>query len=400
MSDTGGFGAGRAVWLVARRELRTRLRSKAFLITTALMLVMIGGYFTLSTLLSANTSSSTVGFTAENVALAPALTAAGDAVGQHVHVRVVEAATGEKQVREGSLDALVTGPQADFQVVVKRSLTGGLANAFHVLSRQVALDKALVAHHVDPVAVQREAASAPVRVRTLQSSNRFNLQQLIFGIVVGVLLYFSFMVNGQSVAMGVVEEKASRVVELLLATLRPWQLMVGKVLGIGLVGLVQLVVFAAVGLGVGLGTGVLSLPAGVAAGTVVWSLAWYLVGFAMYALLFAAAGALVSRQEDAGGVTGPLLILIILPFVLGVTVLPTNPDSTLITVLSFIPLFSPMLMSMRLAIHAAPAWQGGVALALTVLTVLGLIWLTGRIYGNAVLRVGARVKLTDALRAA
>jgi ABC-2 type transport system permease protein len=196
----------------------------------------------------------------------------------------------------------------------------------------------------------------------------------------------------------VVEEKSSRVVELLLSTVQPWQLMAGKVAGIGLVGLVQIVIVAAGGAIAGLATGALTISASAAAGTVVWLVVWYLLGFFSYALVLAAASALVSRQEEIAGVVTPILMLLVVPYVLGVSILPAQPDSSLIEVLSLIPLFAPTLMPMRLAFGGVPGWQAGLAVVLVMLLIPALVWLSGRIYRNAVLRTGARVRLRDALR--
>jgi ABC-2 type transport system permease protein len=116
--------------------------------------------------------------------------------------------------------------------------------------------------------------------------------------------------------------------------------------------------------------------------------------------MFAGLGALVSRQEDVGGVVAPALILIILPYVLGISVLPADPDSELIRWMSIVPFFAPTLMPMRMAMGVAPTWEVVLATALTVLLIVALVWLAGRIYGNAVLRMGSRVRFRDALRAA
>jgi len=106
----------------------------------------------------------------------------------------------------------------------------------------------------------------------------------------------------------------------------------------------------------------------------------------------------VSRQEEVGSATSPLMILIVVPYVLGVSVLPGNPGSPLIEWLSMVPLCAPLLMPMRIAIGAVPAWQVLVAFGLTVGLLVALVWLAGRMYGNAVLNTGARVPLRDALR--
>ncbi|WP_391530282.1 ABC transporter permease, partial [Candidatus Frankia nodulisporulans] len=122
-------------------------------------------------------------------------------------------------------------------------------------------------------------------------------------------------------------------------------------------------------------------------------------GFAMYALLFAGAGALVSRQEDATGVTMPIIVALIIPYMVGLTVLPASPESTLVLVLAMIPLFAPILMPMLVGVGAVAAWQVVVAVVLTVAMIVVLVWLAGRVYGNAVRRSGTRIALRDALRA-
>jgi len=156
--------------------------------------------------------------------------------------------------------------------------------------------------------------------------------------------------------------------------------------------------YAAVGVPLAVATGVLSLSLVTALASAGWSLVWYLLGFALFALLFAAAGSLVSRQEDASAVTMPLIMMIIIPYVIGISVLPGDPDSGLLRVLSLIPLSAPLIMPMLIAAGSAAAWQIALGTALTVATIVGLVPLTGRIYAGAVKRTGTRVKLTDALR--
>jgi len=244
------------------------------------------------------------------------------------------------------------------------------------------------------------AAAKFVEDPPLEQPYDYDGQQLILGIIAGILIYMSLMLNGQSVAQGVVEEKTSRVVELLLSTIKPWQLMAGKVLGIGVVGLIQMLVIGVGGVVTGLATGVLTISVSAAVGTVVWLVVWYLLGFFMYSIVFAALGALVSRQEDVGGATMPALMFVIAGYVIGISVLPSDPGNTFVEVLSVIPVFSPTLMPMRLAMGGVPVWEAVVSVGLVVLLIPGLIWFAARIYRNAVMRTGAKVKLRDALRAA
>jgi ABC-2 type transport system permease protein len=252
----------------------------------------------------------------------------------------------------------------------------------------------------DPARVQAAVASASVDVLPMEKPQEYTGQQLALGAIAGVLIYLALLLNGQSVAQGVVEEKTSRVVELLLSTVKPWQLMTGKVLGIGAVGLLQMIAIGVVGVASGLATGVLTISISAAVSTVVWLVVWFLLGFLMYSIVFAGLGALVSRQEDVGGAVSPALMLIIAGYVVGISVLPSDPGNSLVEVLSIIPVFAPTLMPMRLGMGGVPPWEAGLSIVLVLATIPGLIWFTARIYRNAVMRTGAKVKLRDALKAA
>jgi ABC-2 type transport system permease protein len=205
------------------------------------------------------------------------------------------------------------------------------------------------------------------------------------------------LLYGSLVAQGLVEEKSSRVMEFLLAAVRPRWLLAGKVVGLGLVGLIQLVIVGSVGLVVGLATGVLS-SVGPAVSALAWGLLWYVLGFLLYATVFAAVGALVSRQEDVQSVLMPVTAVLVVAFVLGFAVLSRNPTGTTASVLSLVPPLSPILMPGRLALAAAPVWQVLLALALTVATIVLLGRLGGKVYQNSLLRKDSRVTLRQALR--
>lgn len=400
-TNPAGLGARQVIALITRREFLTRIRSKVFAISTILMVASVVALAVILHVAGGSTSSAKVGLTSQNASLAAPLSAVGKAVGQKVTTEVVpDMASGEQQLRNGSLSALLVGTPDAVTVVVKKDLKDTLRTTLTVLARQQALDAQVVKLGGDPAQVNAAVADTELDVRALTPGAAFQTQRIVLGVLAGVLIYLTLMIYGQGVAQGVVEEKTSRVVELLLTTLRPWQLMVGKVLGIGAVGVIQVSLVVSAGLATGLATGVLSLPSSVAVGAAIWALAWFLLGFAMYALMFAAAGALVSRQEDVGGVTSPLLMMIIVPYVIGVSVLPASPDNALAEKLSLVPLFSPMLMPMRIALGVAPAWQIAWAATSAVLLIVVLVGVTGRIYRNSVLRMGARVRLADAFRAA
>jgi len=390
----------RAVALVAKREITTRVRGKAFRISTLVMLIGIIATVLISKAVSGSDNAKDVGFVAGQQASAPALVSVGEAIGSTIHTPTVATReAGEQQLRDGKLDALVIGTTADgsLQVEAKKKLDTTVRNALTVLTQRTALDTQLRKAGVDPASVSDAVSAARLEVTSLQRVDPDEGQKLAIGIIAGIAVYLALVVYGQAVAQGVVEEKTSRIVELLLTAIRPWQLMLGKVLGIGALGLAQLLLVGVVGIALGAGTGVLDLPSSVTAGALLTLLVWFLLGYIMYALLFAALGALVSRQEDVGGAVAPLTMLIVIPYVIGISTLPSNPDSSLIEGLSFIPLFSPTLLPMRIA-GGVPGWQMGLTIALSLALIAGLVWFAGRVYGNAVTRTGARVKITEALR--
>ncbi|ONH32946.1 ABC transporter permease [Pseudofrankia asymbiotica] len=389
----------RVLWLVVRREVSTRLRSKAFRIMTPLLVVVLAAGISVTALFGGS-SPSTVGFLPQDARYGAALTAVGDAAGVDVRaVTVADAAEAERQVRDGKLDAAVTASGPDgFRVIVRHTLDDQGRGLLTAVARQQALDAQVVALGGDLGRVDSAVAAAGVDVVALEAPKERDNARIGLGAVTGVLIYLSLLIFGPVVAQGVVEEKSSRVVELLLGTVRPWQLMAGKVIGIGIIGLIQMALYAAVGVPLAVATGVLSLSLVTALASAGWSLVWYLLGFALYALLFAAAGSLVSRQEDASAVTMPLIMIIIIPYVIGISVLPGDPGSGLLRVLSLIPLSAPLIMPMLIAAGTAAAWQIALGTALTVATIIGLVPLTGRIYAGAVKRTGTRVRLVDALR--
>ncbi|GAB2703208.1 ABC transporter permease [Kitasatospora kifunensis] len=391
-----------AIILVARREWSTRIRAKAYRISLAVMvLAVVATSVIFHFVHTGGPSTQKVGLLRQDASLAAPLEAAGTASGQHVVTRTVsDQATGQAQVRDGQLNALVvSGPQG-LQVTVNKSLDGTLRGVLGAVARERALDTQIAQLGGDPGQVVKAAGSATVQVSTLQPPKPARTQHLIVGIVAGFLIYLSLMTCGPMIAQGVVEEKSSRVVELLLATLRPWQLMAGKVLGIGLLGLVQVAVVGGAGVAAGKLTGTLSLSLGGSASAVLWAVVWYLAGFALYANLFAASGALVSRQEDLAGVQFPLIMPIMASWIIGISVLPGNPDNGLLAVLSMVPLFAPVLMPMRIALGVTPVWQSLTALLLTLVLAVLLIRFAARIYRNSVLRSGARVGWREALKAA
>lgn len=227
-----------------------------------------------------------------------------------------------------------------------------------------------------------------------------------FGFAMGYFCTFLLMVmifTGIGVlSAGVVEEKASRVVEILLTTVKPRVLLLGKILGIGTG---MLVVFAAYMVGIigGLGLAGLLPDLGTLGKLGVWMflptfLAWIIVGYLTASGLMGALASTVSRQEDLSGVQTPIIFGMMIPIYAAMFYVPSQPDSTASEVMSFIPFFSPPTMIMRTALGGVPVWQQLVAFAINIAFIPLLAVLAGKIYENSILRTGERVKIVRALR--
>ncbi|HEY7174571.1 MAG TPA: ABC transporter permease [Micromonosporaceae bacterium] len=395
--------APQVIGLIARRELRTRLKSKAFRIATLVSVGILVALAIISKLVGGHSSTAfNVGLTPATASLSQPLLGSAKIVNVQMRTHTVaDEATGRTQVQDGKLDALLVGDGGGIRVVVKHELDPGLQGAMQTLAGSLALDQQVTSLGGNPASVGAAIAGAKVSIDALQPpKKKTDSAQIAVGIIAGILIFISLNMSGQLVAQGVVEEKSSRVVELLLATVRPWQLMTGKVLGIGLVGLTQVLIIGVAGVAAGLAVGTLHIAVSAAASTVVWVVVWFVLGFSAYALAFAAVGALVSRQEDVASTVTPVLMFLIIGYVLGISVLPSSPNSSFMAALSMIPLFAPTMMPMRIAMTGVPAWQLTVAVGGMLVLIPLLIWVAGRIYRNAVVRSGARVRLADAWRPA
>jgi len=388
----------KAVWLVARRELNTRLRTRSFVIGTVVILVVLGGYLLLQATLVNGADKSKIGLSGQTIGVAAELKAGASQIGETIEtVPVADPGNGRQQVAGGELDALLSGNATELRVLVKSDLDEKVRALLNGIAQQQVLNAKLVEADQDPAQVMREVDSVQVQVDRLEPADAGSGQRLAVGLVMVFLLFFGIQAYGSSVAQGVIEEKASRVVELLLSTVRPWQLMAGKILGLGLVGLAQLVILAVGGAVMASAAGVLTLS-GLAAGAVLWGVVWYLLGFFLYATVYAGVGSLVSRQEDAASVISPVTMVITLGFVVGFNVMIQSPDGTATRTLSLIPVFSPMLMPGRIAAGTVAGWEIGLSVVLTLLAGAVFTWLGAKIYRNAILHTGSRLSLRAALR--
>lgn len=381
----------RAMWLVARRELEARLRARSFVLATVVSALVLTGFVLMQSTVFDGDQRTAIGLNGQAIGLSDQLASEARQVGREVRtVEVTNLADGRAQVADGRLDALVSGAPAALTVTVNQTLDDELRGVLNGLVRQQVLRGQLAALEdpagLDVDRVLRTVAEAHVNVHALFPVDpSHDSRRLSTALVVVALLYLALLLYGSLVAQGVAEEKSGRVVEFLLAAVRPRQLLAGKVVGLGLVGLVQLAVVGVVGLVVGLVVSV--LPSfGAAVGALAWGLLWYVLGFLLYAMVFAAVGALASRQEDVQTVLMPVTVVLVVAFVLGFAMLSRDPTGTATTVLSLIPPLSPILMPGRLALGIVPLWQVSLALVLTAALIVALSRISAVIYQDSLLR--------------
>jgi ABC-2 type transport system permease protein len=388
VSDVSDHGAYR---LVARREFVERLRDRGFQVSTGVTLVLLV-FVIIATSAGRGTrfDLGVVGREASDVGRQ--VRAAATALGIEVDVRgyaTDRAATAA--AREGEVDAAVLPDR----IVVKAEPPAQLVGLVQAAAQAARTREALRALGLTPEQVDRALGAPALPVRSLEpvDPRRNELGTVAF---VGVLaLYGQLFAYGYWVASGVVEEKSSRVVEVLLSTIRPSQLLRGKILGIGALGLCQLLLIAAIGLAAARATGALAFPSG-AYGVIAVVLAWFLVGYFFYAGLFAVAGAIVSRQEDLQSTITPLSIVIVASFFIGISAVQ-DPGSTLAAVASLIPFSAPLTMPSRIVLGQSSVLEVVASATVSVGATLLLVPLATRVYSRAVLRTG-RVRLRQVLR--
>ena len=381
------------LFLVARREILVRLRSRAVVGSTLVMVALVVIGIGLYSLLGGRTNTLRVGFSGGAQALKQDFSASLTELGQSVTVsNVADEAAGRNQVSGGTLDVLVTGPATAPTIVVQQSASAVVQAAIE----QAVLSARFTAAGIPPGVLETVVSGAKAPVDVLQPKPAQETQNRVIGLGVAILLWIALGLSGGMVANGVVEEKATRIMEILLATVPPTRLLAGKIAGIGLIGLAQLAIVAAATLAAVAVTHVVTTPAlGVEA--ILGYLLWFFLGYLLYATAYATMAALVSRQEEVQSAVAPIQVFAIGSYLLAYVAL-VNPSSPLITVVSVLPPFAPILMAVRISGGDVPAWQVGLAVALIVAAIAGLVWLAGRVYANSAMRMGSRVRFMDAFR--
>jgi ABC-2 type transport system permease protein len=385
----------RGVWrVVARREFWVRLRDRGFLISTSITLVVLSGF-----ILFHRYGGSGGPATFELGTLGPGSAQTAPLVQQLAHDQSVTVHV--QAFNDGSAaDAALTSGRADAilangdSLLVFKSASPVLVGLVQSALQEKSLTSAMKGAGVQPGQIEQLLHPPPLPVSALQPQSPNSQQDSTIALVGVFLLYGQLFGYGVWVASGVVEEKSSRVVELLLSSIRPRQLLAGKLIGIGSLGLLQLTFIATWAIALSLVIGSLHLPLH-ATGIALLVLFWFGLGFAFYSSLFAVAGALVSRMEELQNAIVPINLVILASFAISLGA-SQAPDSLLARTVAILPFSSSLAMPPRIAMGDASPIQIAVSIGVLVGSTLVLVPIAARVYSGAVLRIGARVKVRDA----
>lgn len=350
-----------ATLLVAEREILSQVRSKAFVVSTAITLVLVIGGIILSSVLGGRPEVTPIAV----VGSVPAAVAESDLVEV---TEVADRAAAEELIRAGDVEAALVPDDS--------------AVGFSLVALEEAPDGLVAALSVSPQVELLDPAETPAELR------------FIIGLAFGLVFMLAVLGSGATIMQNTVQEKQSRVVEILLAAVTARALLAGKILGNSVIGVgtaAAIAAAAALGLAV-TGQGelldLLSAP-------LIWFVVFFIFGFVLVASVFAAGAALVSRQEDTGAVMTPAMMLVMIPY-FGVVLFGENP--LIITILSYVPFSAPVAMPVRLFFGEAQWWEPLISLALLVITTAVVVLVASKIYSNSLLRMGSRVSLRDALK--
>jgi ABC-2 type transport system permease protein len=388
-------GAARRVWLVARREWNQRVRTRSFVVATVISIAIVVAMILLPDALGAG-GERTVGLVGDRSARLPSLIrAAGDDVGLTVRTEVFEAeAAARAALRADDVSVLLIDEHRLVWAAEADEQLGAVVTiAVQIVEREAAID----ALSLTPEEAGRLLEPPPLDVTSLEPVTPERAERGELAMVGVAVLLMAIAFYGGFLVVGVVEEKSSRVVEVLLSRVRPPELFAGKILGIGLSGLSQLALIAIAAL-VALGSST-NPAAETTPGTVLAIVVWFILGYGLYAVLYGTVGSLISRQEEAESIQFPVTAVLLVAYFVSMEV-ARSPDGMAAIVGSFVPLTAPMVMTVRMAHGAAAAWEVLLSVTIVVATIAGLIALAGRVYAGAVLRIGRRVRVREAWRGA
>jgi ABC-2 type transport system permease protein len=350
-----------AVRLVSAREIQARIRSKAFVVSALILIGMVVASIVVGGVVSKTTADDTT----------PVAVVDGVSLPTTGGLDVTKSASvddAERLVTKGDVDAAIV-PSDD-------------PLGYKVIGLDEAPSEVVSALSVTP------------RIELLDPDALPGGLVYLIAIAFGVVYFASAVTFGQSIAQSVVEEKSTRVVEILMSAIPARALLAGKVLGNSIMAFAQIVAVAVAAIVTLAVTGQDNMFA-MLGPSILWFIGFFAIGFVLLASLFAAAAVLVSRQEDFGSVTTPVMMLVMIPYFL-IIVAYDNP--TILGIMSYVPFSAPIGMPMRIFLGTAEWWEPILSLVIVAASVVAVVVIGARVYENALLRTGSRVKLSEALR--
>jgi len=409
-----------SIRLIAGREITERLRGRATWILTGITTLVAVGLIVGPAVFRPPTRPTVVGLVGTSAqALGPALQATAKAAGVDITTMNVASdsaarselapsqTTGRSSRALGQLLSSLQGGQATLDVALRvdtdsasiefyQTVSPAIAALLRAVVEEVHQRDVLIQAGVPPSVVGTAQQPEPITTLTIQASPSDFAGRRIAALAAGILLYVSVGVFGNAVASGVAQEKTSRTAEVLLAAVTPSELMTGKVIGIGLVGVAQM----AITVGAALIANAMARSSLVP--SEVWVLLpaillWFALGYTLYAFGFAAAGAMVARQEEVQSVAAPFTVFLVGGFLLTYALI-ASPDAQWVKIASYLPPVMPILMPARLALGHVAIWEMPLAVLIMLVSIYGMSRLAGRIYANGLVRGGSKLSWLVALR--
>ena len=380
----------RAIRLVAMREILERGRSRGYVLSLVFtVFLLVAGFLLPAFLLGQDESPNLALVGAPPAALQAAIEGVAGQYDVTLDISTVpDRAAAEAALRAKTIDAALDVP-ADL------SGPGELIVLEEAENRIQAITSAAV---IGLRAGADAAKLEPPTVDPLEPPTEAHTTAVIFANAGIILMFIGIFTYGTWVLTGVVEEKQSRVVEVVLTTVRPRDLLMGKVLGIGLLALVQLLVLVAAGIAAAQLSGRLELPP-TTAGAAIQLVTWFILGFAFYSTAMGFLGSLASRVDEASNASLPVTMTVTLSYLVSILLVTQEPNGLVANLLTFFPPSAPMVVPLRAALDAIPAWQVVVSILLMLVAIWVLFVVGGRVYSGAILQTGGRMKLRDAWRA-
>lgn len=411
---------------VLKREYLIRVKKKSFIIITFLMPLLLGGLMLFPAFMSTITSEAQRKVAVVDLKgdIYPSFTQALDITikggkKKFLLEKVAADVIMLPQVKE-KLTQRVDSEELDAYIIIPSDVIAegkaeyyarNVGNITEIDSISKALNKVVVEERLnqeglEPLLINRLIEKVELKtVKIVKGEEKAGgFVSEYFGTLIFVMiLYMTIIMYGQSIMRGVIEEKSSRVVEVLLSSVTPFQLMCGKIMGIGAVGLTQYFIWGAVILVIGgygqsfaaqMGSELGQIEILLSPATIVFFIIFFILGWLLFATMYAAVGAICNTDQEAQQAQFPIIMFLILPIFLMIYIVG-NPNSGLTTVLSLIPFFTPMLMFMRINLVMPPAWQIGLSIFLLIVAILLMIKLVAKIFRIGILMYGKRPRLAE-----